>query len=166
MRSFLELYDDYYDDVYRYVRFRVGDVWDTDDIVSDIFRKSFESARKQGGTVPEYDRAWLFTIARNRIIDHYRQRKDVPYGQDPEAAGYEHIPELCAETGVAHECLQKALVALPPEDRECVQMKYMLDLSYEEISRITGKDGSWLRTRMQRVRRKLSIWIEKCLGEV
>lgn len=163
MKSILEVYDAYYDEVYRYVRFRVGQIWDTDDLVSDIFRNALEYANKHNGEVPEYDRAWLFTIAHNRIIDYYRKKKEIAYGQDPEAAGYGHLPELFQEADMEHDCLQRALLLLEPADKEYVQLKYMLELTYEEISEVTGKENSWLRMRVHRVRKKLAQWITRCL---
>lgn len=163
MKSFLDVYDAYYDEVYRYVRFRIGDAWDTDDLVSDIFRKALEYANKHSGEVPDYERAWLFTIARHRIIDHYRRKKEIAYGQDPETAGYGHIPELFQAAGMEQDCLQRALLLLEPADKEYVQLKYMVELTYEEISQVTGKEDSWLRMRVHRIRKKLAQWITRCM---
>lgn len=163
MKSFLEIYDAYYDEVYRYVRFRVGDVWDTDDLVSDIFRKSLEYVEKQNGHIPGHTRAWLFTIARNRIIDHYRRKKEIAYGQDPETAGYSHITEIFYEVGMEHECLERAMLLLEPPDQEYVHLKYMMELTYEEISQVTGKEDTWLRIRVHRIRKKMAAWIQRCL---
>lgn len=42
---FIHLYDQYYDDVYRYVYVKTGNKWDTEDIVSDIFRKAYEKEK-------------------------------------------------------------------------------------------------------------------------
>ncbi len=58
---------------------KLGNKWDTDDIVSDIFRKAFEryaSLQEQSSA-----KAWLITIARNTIIDFYRKKKDTFIGE-------------------------------------------------------------------------------------
>lgn len=167
MRGFLKLYDDYFDDVYRYVHFRIGHTWDADDLVSDIFRKILEYTQSHGGRAPEHERAWVFTIARNRVIDHYRRKKETTYGQDPEAvAGYEHIRDVFKQSELVHDCLEEALCALEPADCERVQFKYMVGMTYEEIGQITGQDIGWLRTRVHRVRKRLAVWMERCIRGV
>lgn len=66
--DFLDLYESCFDDVYRYIYFKVGNSWDTDDIVSDTFKRAYEKYK----TVKVDSRAWLFTIARNAVTDFYR----------------------------------------------------------------------------------------------
>ncbi|MFL1677340.1 RNA polymerase sigma factor [Paenibacillus dendritiformis] len=165
MDAFLELYDRYFDDLYRYVLFRVGNRWDADDLVSDIFRKALEYSRKHEGAIPEYDRAWLFAIAHNRIIDHYRRKMEKTYGIDPERGGYEHIREMFREASVQNDCLEEALLQLKQEEREMVHLKYMVGFAYQEMSRMLGKTEGWLRTRVHRIRKKLAVDIARCLEE-
>ncbi|MEK3937139.1 RNA polymerase sigma factor [Sporosarcina sp. FSL W7-1349] len=76
--KFIQLYDAYFDDVYRYVYVKTGNKWDAEDLVSDIFRKAFEK-RSSLAKHPN-QKAWLFMIARNTIIDFYRKKKNVPIG--------------------------------------------------------------------------------------
>ena len=76
-RDFIKFYDQYYDKVYRYVYVKVGNGWDTDDIVSDIFRKAYEKY----ATVKRNHASWLFTIARNTIVDFYWQKKEFAAGE-------------------------------------------------------------------------------------
>ena len=87
--DFIEFYDQYYKQVYRYVYVKVGNNWDTDDIVSDIFRKAYEKF----ATVEENYASWIFTIARNSIIDFYRQKKELAASEDMEeyASKYIHL---------------------------------------------------------------------------
>jgi len=60
--SFITFYDQYYKQLYRYVYFKVGNKWDTDDIVSDTFRKAYEKYT----TVKDNHASWLFSIATGR----------------------------------------------------------------------------------------------------
>ncbi|GAA3406175.1 RNA polymerase sigma factor [Paenibacillus hodogayensis] len=166
MEACLRLYDRYFDDVYRYVLFRVGNRWDTEDLVSDIFRKVMEYTSKQG-VIPEHERSWLFTIAHHRVIDHYRQKTEKAYGTDPEAAGMdaEHIPELFQAASVRNDCLQEALQQLKQEDRQMVQLKYMMGFTYQEMSAILGRTEEWMRNRVHRIRKKLAGEIAACMEE-
>ncbi|WP_019424364.1 RNA polymerase sigma factor [Paenibacillus sp. OSY-SE] len=166
METFLHLYDRYFDDLYRYVLFRVGNRWDADDLVSDIFRKVLEYSQKHHGVMPEHERAWLFTIAKNRIIDYYRRKSETAYGIDPERGGYEHIPDMFREASVQNDCLEEAMLELEHEDREVVHLKYMVGFAYEEISAMVGRTETWLRNRVHRIRKKMALLIERCMGEV
>ncbi|MFD0710853.1 RNA polymerase sigma factor [Paenibacillus sp. GCM10027626] len=162
MEACLQLYDRYFDDVYRFVLFRVGNRWDAEDLVSDIFRKVMEYAHKHGA-IPEHERAWLFAIANNRIIDHYRRRPEQAYGTDPEQAGFEQIPQMFEAASVRNDCLEDALLKLKHEERQMVQLKYMLGFAYQEMSQILHKTEDWLRIRVHRIRKKLAGEIEACM---
>lgn len=75
-QAFTVLYDENIDVIYRFVEIRVGDLQTAEDLTSKIFMKSWEKlATFQDRGVPY--RAWVFRIARNTIIDHYRTRKEV-----------------------------------------------------------------------------------------
>lgn len=72
--SFARLYDAYFERVFRYVYFRVSDDQTAEDLTSQVFLKAWEN-------LPRYKPsghflAWLYTIARNQVIDHYRTRKE------------------------------------------------------------------------------------------
>jgi len=173
LEACLQLYDRYFDDLYRYVLFRVGNRWDTEDLVSDIFRKVLEYTSKNGD-MPTHERAWLFTIAHNRVIDHYRQKTEKTYGTDPELAGTStqqdadsamYIPELFQTTAVKNDCLQETLQELKEDDRQMVQLKYMMGFAYREMSEILGQTEAWLRNRVHRIRKKMAAEIEICMEE-
>src|ERR1044072_2799859 len=73
--AFARLYDAYVERVTRYIYFRVSEETDTEDLVSQVFLKAWENLdRYKIGSSPFI--AWLYTIARNLVIDHYRTKKD------------------------------------------------------------------------------------------
>lgn len=166
MEACLQLYDRYFDDLYRYVLFRVGNRWDAEDLVSDIFRKVLEYTSKQG-IVPDHERAWLFTIAHHRVVDHYRKKTEKAYGTDPEAVdgSVEHIPEWFKGASVQNDCLQESLQELKQEDRQMIHLKYMMGFAYREMSAILGQTEEWLRIRVHRIRKKMAGEIEACMEE-
>src|SRR5512134_1650231 len=72
--AFATLYDAYVERVSRYVYFRVTDDCDMEDLVSQVFLRAWEHLdRYKIGGSPFI--AWLYTIARNLVIDHYRTKK-------------------------------------------------------------------------------------------
>ncbi|RJX38953.1 RNA polymerase sigma factor [Paenibacillus pinisoli] len=159
---FVSVYDEYFDDIYRFVLYKTGNKWDTDDLVSDIFRKAFQHYRNQqvdeGRVKP-----WLFTIARNTVIDHYRKKKEWVYGHDPEVLGYTRISELMETIDLQHDCLKQSLLALAPDEREMINLKYIAGMKYSEISQVVGKAELWLKTKVQRIRQKMALSINKCM---
>src|SRR3569623_1196978 len=74
MAYFLATYDSYADELYRYCRMRVSDGEKAEDLVQDVFVRFWQTLRE--GTRPENPRAFLYTLARNRVIDWYRKKKE------------------------------------------------------------------------------------------
>ncbi|MBE3596484.1 MAG: RNA polymerase sigma factor [Hydrogenibacillus sp.] len=169
-RRFLELYDAYFDDVYRYVYARVGDRHDTDDIVSAVFEKAFLHRRALERAFSP--KAYLFAMARHAVIDHYR-RSAVRAAEEPFEPGSPaegrygaFQAPLPGEEDDALHCLREALLLLKPFDRELIELKYFADLRYDEIAQIVERSVSALKTRVSRIMQKLGAWIRACLDEV
>lgn len=157
---FIKMYDDYFDDIYRYVLYKTGNRWDTDDLVSDIFRKAFQNFDKMR---LENGKPWLLTIARNTVIDHYRSRKEWAYGHDPEIVGYMGVGELLDATELSNDCLKQSLLALSAEESEMINLKYIVGMKYAEMSEIVGKPDAWLKTKVHRIKQRMGLFINKCM---
>ncbi len=159
---FLAMYDQYFDDIYRFVLFKTGNRWDTDDLVSEIFRKAFRKFHTEAIDLPN-QKAWLLTIARHTVIDYYRKRKEVAYGHDPEVYGYTQVSLLFQKPDPRNDCLQESLLSLTPDERELINLKYVAGLKYGEIGEMLGKAEQWLKVRSQRVRHKMAQFINRCM---
>jgi RNA polymerase sigma factor (sigma-70 family) len=161
---FMKLYDDCYDDVYRYVYVKTGNKWDTEDIVSEVFRKAYENKnRLKDNPSPK---AWIMTITRNTVIDFYRKKKNIPIGEDidfytaplPFDDPFENASEL--------DCLKKSLNHLSKEDLEVTNLRYFSDLKFKDIALVLKKTEDSLRVKSNRITKKLGILLKKCLGEM
>lgn len=149
--EFLEIYDQNYEAIYRYTYAKVGNKWDTEDIVSEVFRKAFQ----KHSSVKSNARAWLFSIARNSINDYYRRssRKtielDETFACDQPAIEYslEQLDEL--------ECLKKSLSAITEEDYDIISLRYFSDLKYKDMVEVLGKQSDYLRVKASRAVKKL-----------
>lgn len=107
---------------------------DADDLLSEVFLHVARSLPRFRGTDDEV-RRWIFTIARNRLVDDYRRRSRRPKlaradVAEREAPGEEEPidPELVA-----------ALAQLTPEQREVVVLRFVGDLSLEDVAAITQR---------------------------
>ena len=73
--SFGHLYEEYISKIFQYVNYRVGDRTIAEDLTSDIFNKALTNFTKYDSGKAAFS-TWIFSIARNTIIDYYRKRSN------------------------------------------------------------------------------------------
>ena len=139
--KFVALYDKYFSRVYRYVVQRVGVQQDAEDLTSLVFIEAMESLdnyREQGSFA-----GWLFSIARRRVVDHYRR----PDGEIPlEMANGDELASTTKtlESRVIHDerlhRLAQELQALAPEKQDVLAQRFFAGLKYKEIASVLGKN--------------------------
>lgn len=138
LEDFALLYDQYADPIYRYIRYRVRDTQLAEDLTSQTFLRAME---KIGDYKPGRGSfsGWLYRIARNGVIDHYRSHKHVEtIDEEFDAPGDEDATERLAQ-GMAKEKVEEMLATLDDEKRDILVMRIWDGLSYAEIAEITGK---------------------------
>lgn len=133
---FAATYATLFPSLYGFVRFRVGDPHLAEDLTAHVF----ERALSRLATIrdPERLRAWLFTIARRAIIDHYRSRRqDTPLTT---AADFAHLwiesPELEALRREERQRLAAYLAGLADREREVLGLKFAAGLTNREIAAV------------------------------
>lgn len=121
--------------IYDFIFFRTMNKEVAEDLVSDIFIKALRALPSFNVTGGSFS-AWLYSIARHRLIDYYRQKKSAALeGDFSDEGAWSEEAEKAVMFGKAKELLLK----LEPERREVVIMRIWDELSYAEISAITGK---------------------------
>jgi RNA polymerase sigma-70 factor (ECF subfamily) len=141
--AFGGLYDAYAERLYRFVRFRVRDPFDAEDVVQRIFLKVIEA-------LPRYEArgtpfaAWLFRLARNAVIDHVRAQRPVePLGPMSERVAALRDPEQVALARLEMDEVAVALATLTTEQRDVIAYRFFAGLTPAEIGQIMGKrEGS------------------------
>ncbi|WP_369384072.1 RNA polymerase sigma factor [Streptomyces sp. cg36] len=137
--AFADLYVRYRPQIYTYLLRRTHDRQLSEDLTGDVFVRAL--ARISAFTWRGSDfGAWLATIARNRLLDHYksaRHQRETPTGDlsDHDVALGDIGERVCddlARTSVVAE-LRTALAGLTPGQRECLWLRYWHDLSFPEI---------------------------------
>lgn len=133
------LYDDMYDRVARYAYARMGDPTGAEDVAGEVFLRALESldSYEERGVPMQ---AWLFTIARNLVVDHLRKRGgyEVLHPHDVAVAD-DSDPMAGVETGIELEQVKKAMQELTPGQREVVALRFFGELSSAEVATIMGK---------------------------
>jgi RNA polymerase sigma factor (sigma-70 family) len=135
----------------RFIRSRVPDSWDVEDVLQDVFFELVEASRLMKPI--EEVGAWLFRVARNRIIDRFRRKKHeppvatrFPSNEEEQGAGsLEDLlpspdagPEAAYARAVLVEQLEAALEELPAEQRFVFVAHEIEARSFRELASETG----------------------------
>ena len=129
---------------------RLPDKAEADDLLQDVFLK----ALRHGHAFCELDdpRAWLFHVARNRLIDRLRlSREHVPLPEDLRATAE---PPLEAVDALSH-CLPRVLSELSAEDREAIQLCDLNGMTQAQYAERISLSLPAAKSRVQRARRRL-----------
>ncbi len=140
--AFAVLYEDYYDRIFRYVSFKTGNSLEAEDITAEVFVKmleSIDSFRWQGYQFS----SWLFRIAHNLVVDHFRKRgrRHIVALDDAPAAATEYNPDLDRKRDVDMSMVpvQEAMKDLTDLQREVISLRFAAGLSVAETARAVGK---------------------------
>lgn len=144
--AFGKLYQSYVDRIYRFVFFRVGQQKEiAEDIVSDVFLKAWEKIETFKN---ESFQAWLYMIARNRIIDFYRSKKHISLNEEITEEKDSIEETVLKELEI--ERVKNALKHLTEEQQEVLVLKFIEDVSNREIATILGKREDAIRALQSR----------------
>lgn len=175
--AFETLYNRYERKVFTYFVKMVGDSAAAVDLSAEVFERLLRAAPRYRPSGPF--QAWLFRIASN-LGKNYLSRRRVsasldspvrdPETQDKQVTLLEMIPDPRSgvESRVAQaelaDAIQKAMAALPPEQREALTLLVYQDLSYEEIATATGVNVGAVKSRIHRARETLRAALKDYLG--
>jgi RNA polymerase sigma-70 factor (ECF subfamily) len=144
--------------IFSYVYRMVRNYHDAEDITFDTFIKCF-NALASFDTSKQFS-TWLFTIAHNLTMDHFRKNKiDLEYVDEWHASSEDLVEEYEKKRKI--EQIDQAIMELPPVDRELVMLFHKEEHSYAEISVITGLPTTTIKTRLHRARKQLQSIIHK-----
>ncbi len=149
------LYSSYYPRIYSYAFLQLGDVQAAEDLASDVMLKMLESIdgyRFKG--VPFS--AWVFRIARNKLIDLYRRRKrnGMVNLWDPPGA-IELAPETLAERALDRGQIQIALKYLTEVQRQVIVLKFIEGFDNATVAHTLGKSEGAVKSVQHRALRSL-----------
>ena len=143
--AFAQLYDAYAERVSRYIYFRVSEDHDMEDLVSQVFLKAWENLeRYKTGSTPFV--AWLYTIARNLVIDHYRTaKKTLPLEEVMALPSDRDMPDEEVQARFDLEELRDALQFLTADQQQALVLKYIAGLPNESIAKVMNKQEGTVR---------------------
>ena len=160
-----ELFWQHYPRIYNYLRYRVSAVEDAEDLISTIFELAFKK-RAQFDPDRGTFSAWLFRIAHNELVSHYRKRKSQSTweaGIEPptDLAAVELSPESRVIEKEAFEQMLQGIAQLNERDQEIISLKFAGQLGNKEIGQIMGMKEKTVSVTLLRAVRRLRQQIEK-----
>jgi RNA polymerase sigma-70 factor, ECF subfamily len=134
------VYDWYFPEVYRYVRYRIGDEAIAEDIASDVFVRLLEASQKKQGPQSNL-RGWLIATASNAVNDHHRRSYRRPLETLSETMP-DRAPGIHAQVDLREKqnLVQAALAQLTPEQQHVLALRFGQGYSLEETAEILNKN--------------------------
>jgi RNA polymerase sigma-70 factor, ECF subfamily len=137
------LYDQHHQALFRYLWARVGERQTAEELTGDVFMRMLAALPRYRPSVVPF-RAWLFRIAHNLLVDHYRKesgRVAVPL-QSAEGVTDGSDPAVLVEQKITVEHVQQALAVVDEPQRSVIALRFLSGLSLEETAAVLDKSES------------------------
>jgi RNA polymerase sigma-70 factor, ECF subfamily len=155
------LYETYLQAIFEYIRYRVDSTVVAEDLTAEVFLRMVRS-------LPTYEekgipfRAWLYRIAANLLIDHYRQHqknRTAPISEEYESDDTDPLNHLADEEQFSR--LRQAMRSLPADYQDLLVLRFVEELPHGEIAKIMNKTAMALRAMQHRALKALALEFEK-----
>ncbi|HIV57623.1 MAG TPA: sigma-70 family RNA polymerase sigma factor [Candidatus Stackebrandtia faecavium] len=162
VEAFGGIYDQYNDTVFRYIFFRVGNRQLAEDLCSETFLRALRRINSFTWQGRDFG-AWLVTIARNLVADHfksgrYRLEKATAEVLDADRVerNPEGNPEATACERLTNETLLKAVRELNPDQQECIVLRFLQGFTVAETAKVMKKNEGAIKALQYRAVRTLA----------
>jgi RNA polymerase sigma-70 factor, ECF subfamily len=153
--AFAFFYDKYVTNIYRFVLIRVSSKQVAEDLTQDTFLKTWQHIVDKKNV--KSFQAFIFRVARNTVIDYYRQsnRQELPLEYVPEIVDMSDNIERDLDRSIDKDKLLQKIRQLKPIYQEVLLLRYLEDLSIDDIARVIQKDKNNVRVIIHRALNKL-----------
>lgn len=135
-----QIHDQYFTEIYRYVRYRLDDEQACEDIAGEVFLRMLDALHKKRG--PEQNiRGWLYGTANNMVNDYFRTRyaRKVEELEKHDQLSDGHLPEHIIENAWQKEQVRRAVQELTHEQQHVLALRFSEERSLDETARVMGK---------------------------
>ncbi len=160
--AFGSLYDHYQPAIYRFVVIKVGSREEAEDITHHVFLSAWVKIRAYKHRGHPFS-SWLYQIARNMVIDHYRSKKnDISLDKiDPESSIIPAVAQFDLSMKLQLEKVHGAIKELKPDYQDVIILRFIEDLPLKETAAILKKSEGAIKLAQHRAIREL----KKKLGD-
>lgn len=150
------LYDRYQPKIYRFIYLKVSHREEAEDLTHQVFLSAWEKIENfQFKENSSYFSGWLYQIARNKIIDHYRTRKNNSDISKIQIIDEKNRPENAFEKNLNIKKVKHAISLLNANEQDVIIMRFVEELSPKEISKALDKSEVSVRIIQHRAIKKL-----------
>ncbi len=159
--AFAQLYNAYVEKIYKYVYYKVGNAPDAEDLTEQVFLKAWEAIGRYTWCGYPFS-SWLYKLAHNLVVDHYRTRREALPLNDILSTSDEPIidPEAALNLSLDAAELQEAIAQLTDEQRQVVSLKFIEGYDNAEIAQMLNKKEGAIRALQYRALRSLQGILE------
>lgn len=151
-KRFAAMYTNYADDIYRFLFVHVRDVQLAEDLTADTFTKAWNQFGSFRG---RHDRAWLYTIARNCLTDHWRKKRPVPLDEIFEVVDDAPSHDEIMDKKFRARRVIRAVNALPHDMKSVVTLRFFQGYSVRDTARALELTEANVRVIQYRALKKL-----------
>ena len=157
-KAFGELYRLYVEQVFRYLFSKIGNLHEAEDVTAQTFLAAFESFDKfrQDG----HFASWLFGIARNKAMDHFRRRDNLSSMDESSEIPVEDNTLSKVIQTEQEQALSKLIQALTEKERELLRFRFLAEMSFPEIARFLHRNEEAVKKRTYRLLARLQSQLE------
>lgn len=157
-----ELYDRYRTSVFRYLYYRAGDLHTAEDLTSETFMRMLRSLNGYRPQNVAFE-AWLFQIARNLAIDHYRKTRSRSHlSLEEDMIADRDDPVRTAEHNLTSDLLLQALSKLSEIQRDVIVLRFVNGLPVTQVAQALHKSEDAVKALQRRalsaLRKTLTDW--------
>ncbi len=156
--EFGALYQRYVFPVFRYLYNRTGNIHEAEDITAQTFLIAYETFNRFRGD--GHFSSWLFGIARNKVVDHYRHRKfDVSI--DGTASDQVNTDPLAKAIHAEQSALLAKLIqTLNEDEQELLRLRFLAEMSFREIAHLLQRNEDAVKKTTYRLLARLQSQLE------
>lgn len=148
--AFGALFERYWRRVFRYLYYRIGDHHSAEDLTAEVFlrvMRALPAYRRQGASF----QAWVFQIAHNLAVDHFRKvNTHHHFPLDEELAAKDDDLDLTADRRLTSERLRAALGQLTDDQREVIALRFVAERPIAEVAAVLSKSESAVKALQRR----------------
>lgn len=165
-KHFEVLYRAFVEDIYRFIYYKTSTKEVAEDLTAQVFMHALEHLSRFHYTPGARFSSWLYTIARNQVIDHYRQHHPADNLEDHDTVAQPETSSSQTDRKLEQERIQQVLNQLPPPDKELLQLRLWDDKSYLEIAQIVQSNVVAVRARYSRALKKFKQLYLQHYGQI
>jgi RNA polymerase sigma-70 factor, ECF subfamily len=149
--AFSVLYDHYVQPIYRYLYYRTSSAPEAEDLTSQTFLSALEA-------LPHYQHrgsfaAWLFRIARGKVIDHFRRQQQLPLEESIPSETPDPLAQVAQKDELAR--LMVLVRSLAEDEQELIRLRYSAGLPFAQIAVLLDSNENTVKKSLYRIMARL-----------